>query len=179
MASGSKPQRTGHVSVETLARVTRALFWVHPMYSGSGTTSGVSRFEPFTPKPGGVGRISGPAGQTDPCTARCMEKQLPTRIAKGAGKRWCLSGEKETSEAGRCRSMLFQLVRTVEVAPARRVGIAEARAIVQSNNDAPTGRSPEAGRANSKPTGHVPRCAKQLEVDGSGAHTEANTRDRT
>jgi hypothetical protein len=87
-------------------------------------------------------------------------RQLPTRIAQGAGKRWCLRGENETSEAGRCRSTLFQLVRTVEVALARGVSIAKSRATVESINDAPTGRSTEAGRANSKPTGHAPPHAK-------------------
>lgn len=59
-------------------------------------------------------------------------RQLPTRIAQGAGKRWCLRGENETSEAGRCRSTLFQLVRTVEVALARGVSIAKSRATVLS-----------------------------------------------
>ena len=65
VASEVKPQRTGHVSVETLARVLVALYRAHPLHSGSGTASDVSRHEPLIPKPDEAGRVSSPEGQSD------------------------------------------------------------------------------------------------------------------
>jgi len=47
-----------------LARVAHALYRAHPMHSGSGTTSDVSKCEPFDPKPVEVGRVSSSMGES-------------------------------------------------------------------------------------------------------------------
>lgn len=103
------------------------------MHSGSGTTSDVSRHEPQGPKPAVVGRVSCPAAKltlrlqvnppirrpacrlaaADPEFAICESTMRGSREAVvPAGDRIRRkSGRQETSEAGRCRSTLLQLVR--------------------------------------------------------------------
>lgn len=139
------------------------------MHSGSGTTSDVSRHEPHGPKPAVVGRVSCPAEAkltlrlpvkppirrpacrlvaADPEFAICESTMRGSReavVPAGDRTRRKLR-RRETSEAGSCRSTLFQLVRV----RTGRTGAGSQhhggpRKRVDETNDAPSKKSVEVG----------------------------------
>jgi hypothetical protein len=169
-----------------LARVARALSRAHPMHSGSGTTSDISRCEPFDPKPVEVGRVSSSVGESRSASPDAWRaaadlvrsKERLRRRGEGARKRWCLWGENEMSEAGTL---------WVNAPPARayrrgRTGAGSQHHAARESGSRPKRcaqrRSAEVGNANSNAIEPVPPRANRERSNARNPH-RGETRDRT
>lgn len=144
------------------------------MHSGSGTTSDVSRHEPHGPKPAVAGRVSCPEGKTADTppsvsvgSCRPGIRNLRKHDAREPGSGGACGGQNgaQASFEKRQRQVAAGQRSSSSCVPSRSHwrGGSASRSHGQPcspNNDAPTGRSTEAGRANSKPTGHAPPHAK-------------------